>query len=191
MHDIVEPRGMIFALPVSLLWQHKADEPIGLVTAATVLDSGIRISAKLATGTHSKRLKARLDEAWSLLSEGVVRGLSVGFRVLESAPLKNGGTRFIATELLEVSCVSIPAHALATIEQIKGADRLLRRAARPALVRVARPALAAPGDRHRVVRVAQRHRVVHIDRLARTSRPSAVYYARPFDPYSLERRPGE
>ncbi len=118
--DIVEPKGAVFKLPLPLLWQHRRDEPIGHVTHAKVTPEGIQIKAQLAKG-----VLPRIDEAWALIKAGLVRGLSIGFR-----PLENGsetiqgsyGVRFKSWEWLELSAVTIPAHAEASISVVKDID---------------------------------------------------------------------
>src|SRR5664279_2506225 len=46
--DVVDPMGAKFALPMPLLWQHNADQPIGLVTLAKPNKNGIPFSATVA-----------------------------------------------------------------------------------------------------------------------------------------------
>lgn len=113
MGDVIEPRGARFTLPLPLLWQHKADEPIGQVIAADITPSGIRIKAQIASGIQ------RIDEAWSLIKNGLVRGLSIGFRPIESTPLNTGGVHFTAWDWFELSAVTVPANADASIAVIK------------------------------------------------------------------------
>lgn len=119
MGDIVEPSGASFALPIPLLWQHRADQPIGQVTSASVTPEGIRIRAEIA-----KDVLPRIDEAWKLIKSGLVRGLSIGFRATkEPEPIKGTwGMKFSAWEWLELSAVTIPANAEASIQMIKSVD---------------------------------------------------------------------
>ncbi len=116
--DVVEPRGAQFKLPLPLLWQHRRDEPIGHVTAARVTDEGIHIKAQIAKG-----VLPRIDEAWALIKAGLVRGLSIGFRPEEAEQIQGTfGMRFRSWEWLELSAVTIPAHAEASITLIKQLD---------------------------------------------------------------------
>jgi HK97 family phage major capsid protein/HK97 family phage prohead protease len=123
--DVVEPKGATFKLPLPLLWQHRHDQPIGHVTHATVTDSGIKIKAQIASG-----VLPRIDEAWALIKSGLVRGLSIGFRSLEDPePIKGTwGVRFQKWEWLELSAVTIPANAEATIHAVKSLDTAERAA---------------------------------------------------------------
>lgn len=118
MGDIVEPKGAQFKLPLPLLWQHDAECPIGNVTSAKVTTAGIEIVAQIARGVSEE-----IDKAWSLIKAGLVRGLSIGFRGIDSEAIPNSwGIVFKKWELLEVSAVTIPANAEATIQTIKSLD---------------------------------------------------------------------
>lgn len=124
--DIVEPEGAEFTLPIPLLWQHNSEQPIGHVTRAKVTKDGIEISAKLARIEEPGTLKDRLDEAWQSIKAGLVRGLSIGFKSLESARIEGSfGVRFIRWMWLELSAVTIPANSEATIQTVKSIDAKL------------------------------------------------------------------
>ena len=133
MEDVIVPSGAKFSLPLPLLYQHDHKRPIGNVTAANVTSEGISITAQMAKG-----VAPYIDEAWSLIKAGLVRGLSIGFRPLEDPePIKGSfGYKFNAWEWFELSAVTIPANAEASILTIKSADQAL---------------LAASGDRQRPV----------------------------------------
>ena len=120
MGDIVEPKGAVFKLPMPLLWQHDAKAPIGQVTAARVTDKGIAITAQIAKG-----VLPRIDEAWALIKSGLVAGLSIGFKPIESEAIKDSksfGVRFLSWRWLELSTVTIAANAEASIHMIKSID---------------------------------------------------------------------
>lgn len=129
MGDIVEPKGAKFELPLPFLWQHNAEQPLGHVTEAKVTAAGIEIVAQIAKG-----VLPMIDDAWALIKAGLVRGLSIGFLGIESEPVdpKNpywGGTKYLSWDWLELSAVTIPANADASIQTIKSADQPLLRAA--------------------------------------------------------------
>lgn len=116
--DIVEPRGAEFSLPIPLLWQHDTGSPIGTVEKARVTKDGIEIVAQIA-----KNVTADIERAWALIKARLVRGLSVGFRALDTEQIPNSfGLIFKKWEMLEVSAVTIPANAEATITSIKSFD---------------------------------------------------------------------
>lgn len=121
MEDIVELEGMEFKVPMPMLYQHNSRQPIGQIVAARKTKDGLIIRAKVA----AMGIAAYIDEAWSVIKAGLVPGLSIGFRPLESESIKGTyGIRFVRSELYEISAVTIPANAEATITAIKSADAL-------------------------------------------------------------------
>jgi len=119
MGDIVETSGIQFKLPLPLLYQHNSRQPIGNVTSAKVTKDGISIKAQIAPAGTA----AFIDEAWALIKAGLVRGFSIGFRTLEEAWMKDvGGFRILKSEWLELSAVTIPANAEASILSVKSFD---------------------------------------------------------------------
>lgn len=142
MGDVVEPKGAKFTLPMPLLWQHRGDEPIGLVTWAKVTAAGIAVKGKI-----EKDLLPRIAEAWTLIRAGLVRGLSIGFLPLDSEPLDKehpwGPQRFTSWDWMELSAVTIPANAEANIQTIKSYDDQQRAAlGASAVVRLKSPGAA-------------------------------------------------
>jgi HK97 family phage prohead protease len=128
LKDVVEPEGAQFKLPLPLLWQHDAGQPIGQVTHAKVSKAGIEIVAKIAKG-----VTAEIDRAWSLIKAGLVPGLSIGFKSLDHEVIPTTkGIRFKRWEFLELSAVTIPANATATITTIRSLDTAQRACRRPA-----------------------------------------------------------
>lgn len=119
--DVIDPKGIKFALPIPLLWQHNHNEPIGEVTSATVTDSGIEITAKIAKIDEDGTLKNRIDEAWQSIKSGLVKCFSIGFRTLEYNYIENSnwGLHIKACEWYELSCVTIPANPDAVITSVK------------------------------------------------------------------------
>lgn len=116
--DIVEPKGAQFKLPLPLLWQHNSAQPIGHITHAKVTADGIEIVGRVARGVTDE-----IDRAWKLIKSGLVRGLSIGFRGMDVEQIPNSyGVRFKKWEWLELSAVTIPANADASIQTVKAAD---------------------------------------------------------------------
>jgi HK97 family phage prohead protease len=140
--DIIEPKGAEFNLPIPLLWQHDSKQPIGKVIKAKVTADGIDVTAQIAKITEPGRLKDRVDEAWQSIKSGLVGGLSIGFKALETAQIEGSfGTRFLRWLWLELSAVTIAANQQATIVSIKSNDAEMLRAAsgpvpHPAVVRL-------------------------------------------------------
>jgi HK97 family phage major capsid protein/HK97 family phage prohead protease len=122
--DVINPLGVKFAVPLPLLHQHDSRLPVGTVTLNKATKDGITFTAKLPSIAEPGPLKDRVDTAWGELKHGLVRGVSVGFKAVEVASLESGGLHFIASEVLELSLVTIPANAEATIQTIKSFDEL-------------------------------------------------------------------
>lgn len=115
MDDIVLPEGAKYRLPIPLLWQHNHYDPIGHVTEAKVTAKGIEVVAKVALGVTED-----IDRYWKLMKAGLVRGLSIGFRGLKVAQIEGSwGVEFQEWEWLELSAVTIPANAEASIATVK------------------------------------------------------------------------
>jgi HK97 family phage major capsid protein/HK97 family phage prohead protease len=123
--DVVEPMGVKFKLPMPLLWQHDSRSPVGNVTFAKATKDGIPFRATIAKTDEPGRLKDRLDEAWQSLKLKLVRAVSIGFSINAYEILKEGGWRITDWEWLELSLVTIPANAEATITSIRSIDRAL------------------------------------------------------------------
>jgi HK97 family phage prohead protease len=148
MGDIVEPKGAQFKLPLSLLSQHDHHSPVGEVFEAKVTRDGIRVKARIVKDSGLDYV----ETAWKQIKAGLVRGLSIGFRPLKAEPIDGdkpwGALRFKEWEWFELSAVTIPANAEATITSLKQYD-----AAPPA-----RSLVAVSGqstDSERVVREAK------------------------------------
>lgn len=115
-NDIVEPNGAKFKLPIPLLSQHDHTKPIGNVIEAKITAKGIEIVAQLAKGIDY------VDVAWAQIKSGLIRGLSIGFRPLEYQEHKNSdgyGYTFSSWEWYELSAVTVPANADASISMVK------------------------------------------------------------------------
>lgn len=120
MGDIVEPLGMEIKLPAPLLWQHNSREPVGWVHSAKATKDGIFVECEIATIKEDGELKNEIDKRWQQLTNKLVRGLSIGFDPIEHSQIDGSwGYRFIKWELLELSCVTIPANSDCSIETIK------------------------------------------------------------------------
>lgn len=127
--DIVDPLGAKFAAELPLLWQHRHDSPVGIVKFGKPTAKGIPFTASVAKIETDGALKDLVDLAWQSVKEKLVRGVSIGFRALEYSFMDGGGVRFSECEIFELSLVTIPANAEATIQSIKAMDTGLRRSA--------------------------------------------------------------
>lgn len=126
--DIVEPLGVRFKNPLPLLLYHDSTKPVGRVAFDKPTANGITFTATLPEVSEPGSLRDRVNEAWQSVKAGLIAGVSIGFRALESTLMKDGGVRFMTTEVLELSLVAIPANASATIHTIKSLDGAARAA---------------------------------------------------------------
>jgi len=118
--DSVDPGGATFRNPLPLLWHHDAKQPIGTVTL-TATPGGILFDAEIPELDEPGTLKTRVDEAWHSIKAGVITGVSIGHRILDGGVefLRNGTRRITKSEICELSLVTIPANASASIRLVK------------------------------------------------------------------------
>ena len=101
-----------------LLWQHNAQEPIGAWREMYEDNHGLFVKGDLFI-----RDIALAKEAYKLLKENVVTGLSIGYRTQESNREKKSGVRVLTKlDLLEVSLVTFPANEMARVSSVKSFD---------------------------------------------------------------------
>jgi len=118
--DIVDPRGGKWTLPVPLLFGHDHSVPVGWVRSIEVRGNALAIEAEFAEGV------GRADEIWAMVDKGLISTYSIGFLPTAAGePLKGGGRRFTAWELLEISVVVVPANPDARIQRNAGGAVLL------------------------------------------------------------------
>lgn len=123
--DVVEPLGVQYKTPLPLLLYHDTTKPVGVVRFSAPTKDGVAFEASLPAIDEPGVLKDRIDEAWQSVKARLVTGVSIGFRVLDNAIErieKTGGLRFLKTEVLELSLVTVPANADATILAIRSLD---------------------------------------------------------------------
>ncbi len=109
------------------LFAHQGSFPIGTWTNVRV--DGTKLIGTLvlaAQGTSD-----RINELISLVRQGILRAVSVGFRPIENEPIDPkqpyGGQRYTKSQLLETSLVSVPANpaALAIAKQLNISDETM------------------------------------------------------------------
>jgi HK97 family phage prohead protease len=132
--EVLLPEGCRMANYVKnpiLLWQHDPHMPIGTGDRAGIkaTQDGIRIAYRLAKRPDWYEGEFFPDYVRALIADGVLKGLSVGFRPLEGG-IRNASAKDVERfgpevrrvinkwELLEVSVVSIPSNPDAHIAAI-------------------------------------------------------------------------
>ena len=103
------PRG------IKLLWQHDPSEPIGQWLNLREDGRGLFVRGRLSLGV------ARAREVLSLLRDGSVDGLSIGFRTVKArTDPRTGYRRLTEIDLWEVSIVTFPLLPQARVSVVKG-----------------------------------------------------------------------
>lgn len=104
-----------------LLWQHDYREPVGILTARED-DKGLFIKGELNLEVQ------RAKEAYALLKQGSVNGLSQGFDPVKWEPRPEPGQLgriFIEIDLWEGSLATFPALPKARVLNVRAAPRWL------------------------------------------------------------------
>jgi uncharacterized protein len=95
---------------VPLLWQHDQQEPIGVIEVLREDARGLHISARLSLDS------ARGKDAYALIKDGALSGLSIGYRAKEARPVARSNMRELrVVDLIEISLVSLPMQPLARL----------------------------------------------------------------------------
>ncbi|MBP1842004.1 HK97 family phage prohead protease [Rhizobium petrolearium] len=97
-----------------MLWQHDPWTPIGVWEELAEDGKGLWVKGRLLSGVQKS------DEVRIMLKNKAIRGLSIGYREVDTKPAENGGPRkLVEVDLLEVSIVSFPANRRANVETVK------------------------------------------------------------------------
>lgn len=103
----------------AMLWQHEADEPIGIWTEMVEDTKGLRIKGQLCLET------AQGKEAYALLKMGAINGLSIGFMSKQWAYDRETDVRTLTEiDLWEVSLVTFPANEKSRVTNVKSSTEL-------------------------------------------------------------------
>ena len=108
---------------VKLLYQHKADEPIGVFEEILEDQKGLKVKGRLAMGTQKGR------EVYELMKMGAIDGLSIGYRVMPKGAAydKRRKRRMLKeVDLMEISAVTFPMNTRARVQAVKSEQRTIR-----------------------------------------------------------------
>lgn len=112
--DIVVANGVDLsaykANPV-VLWNHNADCPVAKCIEIAVKNSAIEALVQFPPEGDDDDA----DRLYLRIKNGVVNAASIGFDPVKAEPIKGAGLKYIASELMEFSFVSVPANADALI----------------------------------------------------------------------------
>ncbi|KXF78281.1 hypothetical protein ATN84_00290 [Paramesorhizobium deserti] len=99
---------------IRMLWQHDANEPIGVWTVIREDVRGLYVEGRLAKGVPRAR------DALELMRSGALDGLSVGFRTVRARKeTRTGIRRIVEADLWEISVVTFPMLPSARIANVK------------------------------------------------------------------------
>lgn len=128
--DIIDAKGWVltnFKKNPIALFGHSNGFPIGTWANLRVEGNKLIGTLKLA----ARGTSARIDELISLVEQGILRAVSVGFIPIKSEPINPdrpyGPQKYTKQELLETSLVSVPANpaALALAKQLNISDETM------------------------------------------------------------------
>lgn len=105
---------------VKLLWQHDPAEPIGYFTNIYEDAYGLYVEGKLLLDVQRAR------EAYSLLKNNAIGGLSIGFTVKDFSYDNNSIRLLKDLDLWEISLVTFPANDDAGVTSIKSTDNFIQ-----------------------------------------------------------------
>ncbi len=101
---------------IKMLWQHQQNEPIGVFERMFEDARGLYVEGRLLLDV------AKAMEAYSLLKERAIGGLSIGYSPIKYRIHEKSGVRMlIEVELWEISLVTFPANEAAKITVVKQA----------------------------------------------------------------------
>lgn len=99
---------------VAMLWQHDAKQPLGVWLSLAENARGLKVTGQLALGTQVG------DYAHTVMKMGAVRGLSIGYDILEKEETNDRKVRYLKkVDLWEISPVTFPMNVRATITRVK------------------------------------------------------------------------
>ena len=124
--DRINPMGVRFVNPVSLLSGHNHSMPVGTAMFGKPTVKGVPFDGEIPVVEEGYgSLKDRVDTAWGEVKYGIVRAVSIGFRALKYS-FTDTGVDYEEIEIYELSTVAIPALPDAVITAVKSGAPLPR-----------------------------------------------------------------
>lgn len=104
---------------VPILWSHDSAQPIGVYSEISEDDTGLAVKGQLNLAVQKGA------EAYALLKQGALSGLSIGFNTVRDAVDKASGVRsLLEINLFEASLVTFPALGSARVASVKSVEDL-------------------------------------------------------------------
>lgn len=102
---------------VPVLWQHNGASPIGVFSEIREDSVGLYVEGRLNLDVQQGR------EAYALLKQGALSGLSIGYSVVrDETDSKSGVRRLFEVRLYEASLVTFPAADSARVQNVKSIE---------------------------------------------------------------------
>jgi HK97 family phage prohead protease len=122
--DVIAPEGVQSAPDIPLFLHHDSTKTVGRAVLGTPSSKGIPFRATLPIISEPGPLRDMVDTAWLSVKHGLITGVSIGFRALDGAveAIRGGGTRYLKTEVMELSLVPLPCNSEAAITAAKSVD---------------------------------------------------------------------
>lgn len=115
--------------PLPALWQHQAGQPIGGYDVLLEDSRGLKVEGFLL-----KDHIVKAAEAYQLMKRRIVKGLSIGYYVLEDSWNEKDRVRTLTKlDLQEISIVTFPANADAQVDNVKSIGRIMKAGRLPSL----------------------------------------------------------
>lgn len=151
-NDVILPGAFNVQGTLPLLWQHKPEEPIGVINTIREDKRGLFVEGKLLLDVQ------RAKEAYTLLKSGVTNGLSIGFKVDDYTIDPQTGVRNIhRVALFEISLVTFPANPEAQITSVKMHEEEMKQTNLPTTIRAFEEFLRDAGYSRRVAKAIATH----------------------------------
>lgn len=104
---------------VPILWQHNGAAPIGVYTEIREDSVGLYVEGRLNLDVQQGR------EAYALLKQGALSGISIGYSVVrDETDSKSGVRRLFEVKLYEASLVTFPAADSARVQNVKSIEEM-------------------------------------------------------------------
>ncbi|MEM0927813.1 MAG: HK97 family phage prohead protease [Pseudomonadota bacterium] len=107
--------------PIKMLYQHKAEKPIGRWTDIQEDSRGLLVRGQLFLDVEDG------EQTYRLIRGGALDGLSIGFKTRRAKSTRQGGRMLMAIDLWEVSVVTFPMSPSARITRVSEAGERLPR----------------------------------------------------------------
>src|SRR5690606_21562109 len=109
--DLIEPSAFSFAPEIPMLMEHDGRKVVGIWNSYAVTDKGLEVKGRLLVEGVDPAKEAR-----RYMKAGVMRGLSIGYRLHEHKARPEGGRVLTNLTITEISLCRRPVHPDAAAE---------------------------------------------------------------------------